>query len=289
MEVFTLKEASEYLSLHPEVLRKKAAAGDIPGKKIGRGTKSPWRFMQKDLDRYLSKSGADSPASLDPSVQSLIETLQTSDDLEKITHAIQVLGIQGFEESVKWIVPFIESPFEEIQAQAVGSLISILGSESRSIVYPFLDKDVSPLVKIPIARFFSKEEGDEKSTQYLVSIFQDTDQDMYRRMVVYRLLETHPGMVLTYIRADLHSDRTAVRYRAVMGLWKTKYEGIEDDLRILLNDRVEKIRLKTIEIIGLSGLKSMLPELLGIVTGRDPDHVKQQAALATTRIFGYPG
>jgi hypothetical protein len=36
-DIMTLKEASGYLSLHPEVLRKKASLGEIPAKKLGKG------------------------------------------------------------------------------------------------------------------------------------------------------------------------------------------------------------------------------------------------------------
>lgn len=49
-DVLDVKEAARFLRLHPVTLREKAAAGEIPGKKIGR----VWRFRLSVLERWMS-------------------------------------------------------------------------------------------------------------------------------------------------------------------------------------------------------------------------------------------
>ena len=44
-----LKEAAEFLGLHPVTLQQRAKSGVIPGAKIGRS----WRFLTVDLVAYL--------------------------------------------------------------------------------------------------------------------------------------------------------------------------------------------------------------------------------------------
>jgi excisionase family DNA binding protein len=44
-----LKDAAEFLGLHPETLRERAKAGKIPGAKIGKA----WRFLPADLTAYF--------------------------------------------------------------------------------------------------------------------------------------------------------------------------------------------------------------------------------------------
>jgi excisionase family DNA binding protein len=47
-----LEEAAAFLGLHPDTLRERAAAGTIPGAKIGK----EWRFLDVDLADYLRRN-----------------------------------------------------------------------------------------------------------------------------------------------------------------------------------------------------------------------------------------
>jgi hypothetical protein len=49
MKTLNLKEAAELLHIHPITLQKRAAAGEIPGSKIGRA----WVFVDVDLIDYI--------------------------------------------------------------------------------------------------------------------------------------------------------------------------------------------------------------------------------------------
>ncbi|MCZ2115224.1 MAG: helix-turn-helix domain-containing protein [Anaerolineae bacterium] len=49
MKTLTLTEAAAFLKLHPEELRARAKAGQIPGAKAGRR----WVFIEDDLASYL--------------------------------------------------------------------------------------------------------------------------------------------------------------------------------------------------------------------------------------------
>lgn len=49
MKTLALKEAANFLKMHPEELRRRAKAGLIPGAKLGRA----WVFLQDDLADHL--------------------------------------------------------------------------------------------------------------------------------------------------------------------------------------------------------------------------------------------
>ena len=49
MRTLALTEAAAFLRVHPEELRKRAKAGQIPGAKVGRA----WVFLDEDLADYL--------------------------------------------------------------------------------------------------------------------------------------------------------------------------------------------------------------------------------------------
>jgi helix-turn-helix protein len=50
METLLLQEASDFLHMNPEVLRRKAKRGEIPGRKAGR----KWVFVKEHLADYIS-------------------------------------------------------------------------------------------------------------------------------------------------------------------------------------------------------------------------------------------
>lgn len=45
----SLEEAADFLGANKETIRRRAAAGEIPGAKVGKS----WRFLQTDLVTYL--------------------------------------------------------------------------------------------------------------------------------------------------------------------------------------------------------------------------------------------
>jgi excisionase family DNA binding protein len=49
VKTLDLEAAAEVLGIHPTTLRERAAAGDIPGAKIGK----EWRFLETDLVEYF--------------------------------------------------------------------------------------------------------------------------------------------------------------------------------------------------------------------------------------------
>lgn len=49
MEILTLKEAAEYLKLHPDTVKRLAQKGEIKGRRVGRGKNAVWRFDKNEL------------------------------------------------------------------------------------------------------------------------------------------------------------------------------------------------------------------------------------------------
>lgn len=52
-EIMDIREAAEYLGLHPETLRDKARTRALPAAKLGRR----WRFRKVELDDWLARGG----------------------------------------------------------------------------------------------------------------------------------------------------------------------------------------------------------------------------------------
>ena len=52
-ETMTTKELAEYLRVHEITICKHAAAGMIPGKRVG----SVWRFEKTAIERWLNRGG----------------------------------------------------------------------------------------------------------------------------------------------------------------------------------------------------------------------------------------
>ena len=52
MKTLTIEQAAEFLHLHPDTLRARAAAGIIRGSKPGRR----WVFREEDLNDYLNRT-----------------------------------------------------------------------------------------------------------------------------------------------------------------------------------------------------------------------------------------
>lgn len=49
-EILVISEAAEFLQMHPKVLSKKAAAGEIPAHKFG----PEWRFLRSELLAHIA-------------------------------------------------------------------------------------------------------------------------------------------------------------------------------------------------------------------------------------------
>jgi excisionase family DNA binding protein len=58
-EVFTTREAAEFLKIHEKTVGRLARDGRIPGNKIG----GEWRFIKSDLVRWI-RTGDRSPDSM---------------------------------------------------------------------------------------------------------------------------------------------------------------------------------------------------------------------------------
>jgi len=287
-DVLTLKEAARYLNIHPEVLRKKVVAGEVPGQKIGTGRRSPWRFMMRELENWLSKDSINSREAFEPrAVRRFLDILDHSDDLDRISDAINSLGLLGSKEATDRIKTFLDSPFVELRWLSVRSLIKILEGESKPLLYSRLKTDTSERVKLAIAGYFALNTGDTASIKYLIRLFKSTGDKRLRLMTAQYLVDIKPKLVTDEIRTEIRSEHAAVRYRGLQALEKLDYPGIEEDLRTLLFDRYDQVRFKTIKIIGIKKRLDLQNDLMEILSSNTSDKFKMEAALALARIYGY--
>jgi excisionase family DNA binding protein len=58
-EILTLKEVAVYLKLAEKTAYKLAAAGKLPGFKVG----GSWRFKREDIDRWIEEQKTESSGS----------------------------------------------------------------------------------------------------------------------------------------------------------------------------------------------------------------------------------
>ncbi|MBN1552400.1 HEAT repeat domain-containing protein [bacterium] len=287
-EILNIKEAGEYLSIHPEVLRKKAASGEIPGKKLGSGKKSPWRFHKADLDRLISRQNGQKNWNQreDQMIQDYVSVLKTSDDLDKLKDALHALGMLGAETALEEVARFLESPFDELQVLAGKAMLRIIGSESRDYLYPRLF-DNSPIeLKVAVAAFFAYHENDQPSVDFLLEVLQTNDNRQNCLQAVLGLLRAAPDKVMPVIRKELNAPHAAIRYRMVMTLEDLDYPDLEEDLKIRLTDSVTNIRKKAAEIAGRKGYRHLVPELVKRILSDDSDEVKSTAGSAISEIYG---
>jgi excisionase family DNA binding protein len=286
-DIMTLKEASGYLSLHPEVLRKKASLGEIPAKKLGKGEKSSWRFVKADLDGWLSVNKNSDRKGIDENkiIEDLIYILKTSDEVGKIEDAINSLSIMNIKIAVSEIAKYINSPFEDIRWLSSRALIKMDFSNNRELLYSILLSDKSDKVRIEIASKFAKE-GDEYSINYLMETFRKTSDEREKYNVARRLIMIKPEAIIPFFRTKLHSFNLAIRYRTLCDLKNISYEGIESDLINMLNERELTIKRKAIEIIGMKKIKDAVPLLQKIIDSENDNEIKKIAAQSIAKIFG---
>ncbi len=286
-DIMTLKEASKYLSLHPEVLRKKASLGEIPAKKLGKGEKSSWRFVKIDLDRWLSVNSDSNSKGIDENkiIEELIYVLKTSDEISKIEDAINSLGIMNIKSAVPEIAKNIDSPFESIRWLSSRALIKMDFDNNHELLYNMLLSDESDKVKIEIAAKFAKE-GDKYSINYLLETFRKTSDEREKYNIAHKLIIIKPEAIIPFLRTKLHSFNLAIRYRTLCDLKNINYEGIESDLINMLNEKELTIKSKVIEIIGMKKIKDAVPLLQKIIDSEDDNEIKKVAAQSIAKIFG---
>ncbi|HAW75658.1 MAG TPA: DNA-binding protein [Alteromonas australica] len=58
-EILTLKEVAAYLKLAEKTAYKLAAAGKLPGFKVG----GSWRFKREDIDRWIEEQKSENKSS----------------------------------------------------------------------------------------------------------------------------------------------------------------------------------------------------------------------------------
>jgi len=68
-EILTLREAAAFLRCHPDTVKRRARAGELPASKIGRA----WRFRRAELDAWLARGGTLQEAVVDRGVALAIE------------------------------------------------------------------------------------------------------------------------------------------------------------------------------------------------------------------------
>ena len=65
-DYLTPEEAGELLGLNPYWIRQRCRAGTLPGIKLGRGEKAPWRIPYDDLMTWLDEGKNDAYESNPP-------------------------------------------------------------------------------------------------------------------------------------------------------------------------------------------------------------------------------
>jgi len=74
-DVLTTREAAEFLRLSAETVKRKAASGELPAAKAGRG----WRFMREDLEAWLRAGGSRYEAQVDEGMLLVVRERMAAD------------------------------------------------------------------------------------------------------------------------------------------------------------------------------------------------------------------
>jgi len=284
MEILNVKQAAEYLGLHPEVLRRKAQNGEIPAQKLGSGKRSPWRFVKSELERYLRglKRETEKDALEKQMLAKFAQDLQAGEDLEKMAQSLHQMGLLGMEEAIPLVEPFLHSDYDDLRHYAAEAMIRILGVESRPHVWPLLEADEPYWVQLPILAFFARKTGEEAVIAKLKEMYaQNKDYTAFAA-----LFELEPSAVRTDFDRYIQSKNAGIRYRTLMLLRNVHLADEAAILRQFLQDPVFHNQRKAVEIIGQKKLRELVPDLQSLISEATSRDLQKKAAEALAKIFG---
>jgi len=284
MKIMTLKSAAAYLNMNAEVLRRQVQKGEIPGRKLGKGSRSPWRFIQEELDEYIQGNNVQEQA--EPEVQSVLDKLikdykkANNEDDEVI--ALNRLGRLKKAGAVPFLCEILlnaNSSSNQI-FWSIRAMIEILGKEASSYLHIFRD-DKDEWIRIEVAIFYALEFGDNESIDVLEQHYEKTGSFI----VLQGLLQVKTKKYLSELRAMFNSEFSNTRLKAIRALKDISFPQEEQDLAKLVLDSDIYVQTEALKLAIKRKHRSLIPQLQQIIAGNYPESTKRMAAGALAEAF----
>ncbi|MDP8323362.1 MAG: helix-turn-helix domain-containing protein [Candidatus Stygibacter australis] len=284
MKIMTLKAAAAYLNMNAEVLRRQVQKGEIPGRKLGKGSRSPWRFIQEELDEYIQGNNVQEQA--EPEVQSVLDKLirdykkANNEDDEVI--ALNRLGRLKKAGAVPFLCEILlnaSSTSNQI-FWSIRAMIEILGKEASHYLGIFRE-DKDEWIQVEVSIYYALEFGDEQAIEILEQQYEKTGNFI----VLQGLLQVKTKKYLQELRTMFKSEVVHTRLKAIGALRDISYPQEEQDLAKLVLDSDIYVQNEALKLAIKRKHRSLIPQLQLIIAGNYPESIKRMAAGALAEAF----
>jgi len=284
MKIMTLKAAAAYLNMNAEVLRRQVQKGEIPGRKLGKGSRSPWRFIQEELDEYMQGNNVQEQA--EPETQSVLEKL-ISDYKKANNEDDEVISLNRIGRLKKaGAVPFLceillnaNSTSNQI-FWSIRAMIEILGKEASSYLGNFRDNE-DEWIRVEVSIFYALEFGDEESINVLEQQYEKTGSFLALQV----LLQVKTKKYLPELQEMFKSENSNNRLLAIRALKDISYPQEEQELAKLVLDSDIYVQTEALKVAIKRKHRSLIPQLQQIIAGNYPESIKRMAAGALAEAF----
>ena len=285
MKIMTLKTAAEYLNMNAEVLRRQAQKGEIPARKLGKGSSSPWRFIQEELDEYMK--GNDVQEKAEPEMRLVLDKLireyKTADNENAEVLALNRIGRLRITAAVPFLCEVLlnsKSSSNQI-FWSIRAITEILGKEARKYLHNFRAHE-DEWIRVEVAVFYALEFGDKKAIALIEEQFEKTDSFLALQV----LLQVKTQKYLPELKVMFASDIPHTRLLALRSLKDIHYPEEEQELAALVLDEDVRVQAEALKLAIKRGHHSLIPQLQQIIAGNYPESVKRMAAGALAEAFG---
>jgi len=284
MKIMTLKAAAAYLNMNAEVLRRQVQKGEIPGRKLGKGSRSPWRFIQEELDEYMQGNNVQEQA--EPETQSVLEKL-ISDYKKANNEDDEVISLNRIGRLKKaGAVPFLceillnaNSTSNQI-FWSIRAMIEILGKEASSYLGIFRDNE-DEWIRVEVSIFYALEFGNEESINVLEQQYEKTGSFLALQV----LLQVKTKKYLPKLQEMFKSENSNNRLLAIRALKDISYPQEEQELAKLVLDSDIYVQTEALKVAIKRKHRSLIPQLQQIIAGNYPESIKRMAAGALAEAF----
>ena len=284
MKIMTLKAAAAYLNMNAEVLRRQVQKGEIPGRKLGKGSRSPWRFIQEELDEYMQGNNVQEQA--EPETQSVLEKL-ISDYKKANNEDDEVISLNRIGRLKKaGAVPFLceillnaNSTSNQI-FWSIRAMIEILGKEASSYLGNFRDNE-DEWIRVEVSIFYALEFGNEESINVLEQQYEKTGSFLALQV----LLQVKTKKYLPKLQEMFKSENSNNRLLAIRALKDISYPQEEQELAKLVLDSDIYVQTEALKVAIKRKHRSLIPQLQQIIAGNYPESIKRMAAGALAEAF----
>jgi excisionase family DNA binding protein len=285
MKIMTLKTAAEYLNMNAEVLRRQAQKGEIPARKLGKGSRSPWRFIQEELDEYMK--GTNVKAEAEPETRTvlagLIREYNTSGNENEEVLALNRIGRLRLAAAVPFLCEVLlnsESSSNQI-FWSIRAIVEILGQEAKKYLYHFRNHE-DEWIRVEVAVFYALEFGDKEAIAMIEEQFEKTESFLALQV----LLQVKTQKYLPELKEMFASDVPHTRLLALRSLKDIHYPEEEQELAALVLDEDVRVQAEALKLAIKRRHRSLIPQLQQIIAGSYPESVKRMAAGALAESFG---